>query len=116
MVNRSQISLPTSVPKRSVRDLRRWILRLSITRWMVPASGYWRTNCAATCANSKAERSGVVWLPEMLPQREVIQLLTHATDADRAAAWAEIEGALRQFKSADEIVTPQTFLIGVGTK
>jgi alpha-maltose-1-phosphate synthase len=24
-------------------------------------------------------RSGVVWLPEMLPKREVIQLLTHAT-------------------------------------
>ena len=30
-------------------------------------------------AGLKAERSGVVWLPEMLPQREVIQLLTHAT-------------------------------------
>ncbi len=27
----------------------------------------------------RAARSGVVWLPEMLPQREVIQLLTHAT-------------------------------------
>ena len=51
---------------------------------------------------------------DMLP--EVDQLLTHAADAERAAAWAEIEGALRQFKSADEIVTPQTFLIGVGTK
>jgi hypothetical protein len=43
-------------------------------------------------------------------------LLAHATDAERAAAWAEIEGAVQQFKSADEIVTPQTFLIGVGTK
>ena len=51
---------------------------------------------------------------DMLP--EVDKLLTHATAAERAAAWAEIEGALRQFKSADEIVTPQTFLIGVGTK
>ena len=30
-------------------------------------------------AGLKAERSGVIWLPEMLPQREVIQLLTHAT-------------------------------------
>ncbi|HXZ71740.1 MAG TPA: glycosyltransferase, partial [Streptosporangiaceae bacterium] len=30
-------------------------------------------------AGLQAERSGVVWLPEMLPQREVIQLLTHAT-------------------------------------
>jgi alpha-maltose-1-phosphate synthase len=27
----------------------------------------------------RAARSGVVWLPEMLPKREVIQLLTHAT-------------------------------------
>jgi starch synthase len=30
-------------------------------------------------AGLKAGRSGVIWLPEMLPQREVIQLLTHAT-------------------------------------
>jgi starch synthase len=30
-------------------------------------------------AGLQAERSGVVWLPEMLPKREVIQLLTHAT-------------------------------------
>jgi starch synthase len=29
-------------------------------------------------AGLTAERSGVVWLPEMLPQREVIQLLTQA--------------------------------------
>jgi alpha-maltose-1-phosphate synthase len=27
----------------------------------------------------RAERSGVVWLPETLPQREIIQLLSHAT-------------------------------------
>jgi alpha-maltose-1-phosphate synthase len=27
----------------------------------------------------RASRSGVVWIPEMLPKREVIQLLTHAT-------------------------------------
>jgi len=51
---------------------------------------------------------------DLLP--EISQLLAHATDAERAAAWAEIEGAVSQFKSADEIVTPQTFLIGVGTK
>ena len=30
-------------------------------------------------AGLKVERSGVIWLPEMLPQREVIQLLSHAT-------------------------------------
>jgi alpha-maltose-1-phosphate synthase len=30
-------------------------------------------------AGLQATRSGVVWLPEMLPQREVIQLLSHAT-------------------------------------
>ena len=51
---------------------------------------------------------------DLLP--EISELLAHAPDAERAAAWAEIEGALRQFNSADEIVTPQTFLIGVGTK
>src|SRR4029077_18000756 len=39
MVNRSQISPPISLPKRSVRDLRWWMFRLSITRWMVSASG-----------------------------------------------------------------------------
>jgi starch synthase len=27
----------------------------------------------------RATRSGVFWIPEMLPKREVIQLLTHAT-------------------------------------
>lgn len=27
----------------------------------------------------RATRTGVIWLPEMLPQREVVQLLTHAT-------------------------------------
>ena len=51
---------------------------------------------------------------DVLP--EIPQLLTHATDAERAAAWAEIEGALRQFNNADEFVVPQTYLIGVGTK
>jgi starch synthase len=30
-------------------------------------------------AGLRASRSGVVWIPEMLPRREVIQLLTHAT-------------------------------------
>jgi alpha-maltose-1-phosphate synthase len=30
-------------------------------------------------AGLRATRSGVVWIPEMLPKREVIQLLTHAT-------------------------------------
>ena len=33
----------------------------------------------ALVAGLQAARSGVVWLPEMLPRREVIQLLTHAT-------------------------------------
>ena len=47
---------------------------------------------------------------------EIPQLLTLATDAERAAAWAEIEGALRQFDGADEFVVPQSYVIGVGTK
>jgi len=34
---------------------------------------------AGLVAGLQATRSGVVWLPEMLPKREVIQLLTHAT-------------------------------------
>ena len=51
---------------------------------------------------------------DLLP--EIPQLLMHATDAERAAAWAEIEGALRQYDGIDEFVVPQTYLIGVGTK
>jgi starch synthase len=34
---------------------------------------------AGLVAALRAERSGVVWLPEMLPKPEVIQLLSHAT-------------------------------------
>jgi alpha-maltose-1-phosphate synthase len=34
---------------------------------------------AGMVAGLRVTRSGVVWLPEMLPKREVIQLLTHAT-------------------------------------
>src|SRR6266851_5778513 len=59
MVNRSQISPPISLPKRSVRDLRWWMFRLSITRWMVSASGYCIAKWKGICANSNAERSGV---------------------------------------------------------
>jgi SAM-dependent methyltransferase len=47
---------------------------------------------------------------------EITRLLMHATDAERTAAWAEIEAALRQFDGADEFVVPHTYLIGVGTK
>ena len=47
---------------------------------------------------------------------EIPQLLMHATDAERTAAWAEIEAALRQFDGTDEFVVPHTYLIGVGTK
>src|SRR5262249_59195151 len=42
---------------------------------------------------------------DLLP--EIPQLLMHATDAERAAAWAETEAALRQFDSAAEFVVPQ---------
>ena len=51
---------------------------------------------------------------DLLP--EIPQLLMHATDAERAAAWAEIEAALHKFDGAGEFVVPQTYLIGVGTK
>jgi starch synthase len=33
----------------------------------------------ALVASLQATRSGVIWIPEMLPKREVIQLLSHAT-------------------------------------
>lgn len=39
-----------------------------------------------------------------------------ATETEREEAWAEIEDALRQYDSIGEIVAPQTYLIGVGTK
>ena len=51
---------------------------------------------------------------DLLP--EIPQLLRHATEIERVAAWAEIEGALRQYDGVDEFVVPQTYLIGVGTK
>ena len=51
---------------------------------------------------------------DLLP--EIPQLLMQATETEREAAWAEIEDALRQYDNADEIVAPQTYLIGVGTK
>jgi SAM-dependent methyltransferase len=51
---------------------------------------------------------------DLLP--EIPQLLMHATDAERASVWAEIESALRQFDGADEFVVPQSYVIGVGTK
>jgi ubiquinone/menaquinone biosynthesis C-methylase UbiE len=51
---------------------------------------------------------------DLLP--EIPMLLMHATDAERAAAWAEIERALRQFDAGDEFVVPQSYVIGVGTK
>jgi len=53
-------------------------------------------------------------LRDSLP--EIAQMLMHATDAERAAAWAEIEAALRQFDGTDEFVVPHTYLIGMGTK
>ena len=52
-------------------------------------------------------------LRHLLPEP---QLLMHATETEREAAWAEIEDALRQYDNVDEIVAPQTYLIGVGTK
>ena len=51
---------------------------------------------------------------DLLP--EIPQLLMHATDAERASVWAEIESALGQFDGADEFVVPQSYVIGVGTK
>ena len=55
-------------------------------------------------------RAAARLVSDLLP--EIPQLLMLATDAERAAAWAEIEAALRQFEGADEFVVPHTFLIG----
>jgi hypothetical protein len=51
---------------------------------------------------------------DLLP--EIPQLLMQATETGRAAAWAEIEDALRQYDNVDEFVAPQSYLIGVGKK
>jgi ubiquinone/menaquinone biosynthesis C-methylase UbiE len=51
---------------------------------------------------------------DMLP--EIPQLLKHVSETERAAAWAEIEDALREYDGVDGFVGPQTYLIGVGTK
>ena len=51
---------------------------------------------------------------DVLP--EIQQLLMHVTDDERAAVWAEIEGALRQFDNTNEFVVPMSYLISVGTK
>jgi hypothetical protein len=51
---------------------------------------------------------------DLLP--EIPQLLMQATETERAAAWVEIEDALRQYDNVDEFVAPQSYLIGVGTK
>src|SRR6266699_5397770 len=40
-------------------ELRLWLLRLSMTRWMVLAKGYGLTTCPTLPANSAPERSGV---------------------------------------------------------
>ncbi len=51
---------------------------------------------------------------DLLP--EIPQLLMQTTETERAAAWAEIEDAVRQYDNVDEFVAPQSYLIGVGTK
>jgi SAM-dependent methyltransferase len=51
---------------------------------------------------------------DMLP--EISRLLMHVSETERAAAWAEIEDALREYDGIDGFVGPQTYLIGVGTK
>ena len=47
---------------------------------------------------------------------EIPELLAHVGDAEREAAWSDIEAGLRAFKGPDGLVVPHTYLIGVGTK
>ena len=51
---------------------------------------------------------------DILP--EVSELLVHRSEAEREAAWMDIEHALRTFERVDGFVAPQTYLIGVGTR
>jgi ubiquinone/menaquinone biosynthesis C-methylase UbiE len=51
---------------------------------------------------------------DLLP--EISRMLMHVSETERAAAWAEIEDALRAFDGIEGFVGPQTYLIGVGTK
>lgn len=51
---------------------------------------------------------------DLLP--EVSELMVRHSQAERDAAWTEIEQVFRQFERADGFAAPQTFLIGVGTK
>ena len=51
---------------------------------------------------------------DILPETQA--LLRHVSEAERAAAWAEIEGSLRQFEGEGEFVVPHAFLIAAGTK
>ena len=53
-------------------------------------------------------------LRDILP--EIQELLRHVNEAERAAAWAEIEASLRQYEGAGEFVVPHAFLIAAGTK
>jgi hypothetical protein len=45
----------------------------------------------------------------------IAQLMAHLSEAERDAAWTEIEESMRQFEGADGFLVPQTYLIGVGT-
>jgi ubiquinone/menaquinone biosynthesis C-methylase UbiE len=47
---------------------------------------------------------------------EIPELLAHVGDAEREAAWSDIEAGLRAFNGPDGLVVPHTYLIGVGTK
>ncbi|HEY1321042.1 MAG TPA: glycogen synthase [Streptosporangiaceae bacterium] len=44
-----------------------------------PDTGELAAEVTSLVAGLRETRSGVIWLPEMLPKREVIQLLSHAT-------------------------------------
>ena len=50
------------------------------------------------------------------PGLEASELMAGLSDAEREAAWAEVEEAFRRFEGGDGIVLPIEWLIGVGTK
>ncbi len=47
-------------------------------RWQ-PDTAELAAEVESLVADLRAARSGVIWIPEMLPKRAVVQLLSHAT-------------------------------------
>ena len=63
-----------------------------------------RLRSAAECVRFQREAFGAL-----------SQMLAGASDAERAAAWAEIEQELGQFEGSEGFVAPAELIVGAGT-